>query len=120
MRDALGRETEMIYNARGELVQTIHAKGTSEQTSESVQYDAEGRREFMQDGSTIDSKFDRGNGPGFAHDVAGTRDHDAVFGGGGGGMLWGENFTTSVYYNTTLGSHDYDQQSITLVAGWQF
>jgi len=74
--------------------------------------------EFMQDG-TMNAALNGGNGASFAYAVS-TPERDALFASVGLGMLWGDRFTTSLYYNASLGRRDANQHSITLMAQWRF
>ena len=78
------------------------------------------QHEYMNGGTQLNAAFDGGRGPGFGYQMNGIRQRDALYAGLGIGMHFGERFTTSLYYNVSLGRSDADQQSLTLVVEWRF
>ncbi|RBP44412.1 uncharacterized protein YhjY with autotransporter beta-barrel domain [Roseimicrobium gellanilyticum] len=77
------------------------------------------QHEFMQGGESIHATLDGGNGPAFNY-ITETPDKDAIYAGVGVNALFGDHFSTSLYYHANFGRNEDAEHTISLNVNWKF
>jgi fibronectin-binding autotransporter adhesin len=75
--------------------------------------------EFLNGARSIDAALDSGAGPTFGY-MTSDPTRDSVFCGAGVTAQFGENLTTSAYWNVDFGRTDFVAQFLSLNVGWKF